>query len=1061
MPASAPEPASPCSDCGAPIPRNAPQGLCPRCLVRQCLGSLVRPGPPVASLLTGRFFGDYELLTEVGRGGSAVVFKARQFGLNRVVALKLLASGPVASRDFIHRFHTEASAAARLEHPHIVPIYEFGEHEGNHFLAMRYCEGGTLRERIAHSRPSPEEAARLLIAIASAVDFAHRHGILHRDLKPANILLDAEGKPFVSDFGLARVLAEDSSLTLTHSILGTVAYLSPEIAAAGAASATTASDIYGLGCILYELLAERPPFLKSTLAATLRAIGDENPVRPREGNAAVPLDLETICLKCLEKDPGKRYRSAQFLAEDLQRFLNNEPISARPITRRARLMCWSRRNPALALAYAVALLLFIIILAASPLIAYQFSRARNAESIARYRAEQNAYSSDMLLTQLALDDNRIGEARTLLERYKPRPSRSSLLSTSLEHDLRGWEWHYYLEQTKGNELRILGKHATSIVTAVGFLPDGDRAWSAGRDGTVRIWHVPTGQQVQLLPQDGPVVDAASSPDGRWLVTICGSGLAPAAHPMRLWDLATGGVDSVLSTNRFPRKVTKFSPDSRLLAYEEVGDGIHLFDLVTRGETALLPGFRSKIAPLGFDFSSSAPMLAYCGSPNGEIHLWNYVARTNVGLLVGHTNVVQTLCFFPDGQRLVSAALDGTLRVWDIAERKELLKVQLPKIDVWPVIVSPQGDLLAFIDETEQVKVLDAATGKLHHELRGMQGSVNAVAFSLDGQTIMASGGDEAVRLWPRDPAPPRGNRIKPLPPGLLLTANRSELFSLSSAGNHLITIFTNATFGVLDTRTLTDVTRCDLPGTNVLQEAISPDGRRAALATLNKGGVSLFLWDIQSNKATWTVQLGEPISAGRMAFSRDGTRLAFPAWPNLRLYEVKSGREIGTFDFRDTYNYDIAGGTTFSRDGQRLAIANYSGWMLAWDLAEGALLAKNRVAETILTSAVFSRDGSTVFTGGNGLRSLQVHRLKNGVAPSALDSGLGGVIATAISDDGKTLAVAESQDIALWSVESWHRVGRLRGHRHEVRALAFRDDGALVSASYDELGVWSSASGAP
>src|SRR6516225_2351106 len=236
-----------CPVCGRPLPSAMPEGLCPGCLARQVLAdapdALVSDARPEQPLLGLRFFGDYELLQEIGRGGMGIVFKAQQLGVNRVVALKVLSGGAAAGREFVHRFHTEAAAAASLSHPHIVPIYEFGEHEGAHFLAMRFMEGGTLQAR-GQDAFAADKAARLVATIAEALEYAHRHGVLHRDLKPGNILIDNDGQPAVGDFGLARISTDDSDLTISNAVLGTAPYLAPEIAAGGAGAATTASDIY-------------------------------------------------------------------------------------------------------------------------------------------------------------------------------------------------------------------------------------------------------------------------------------------------------------------------------------------------------------------------------------------------------------------------------------------------------------------------------------------------------------------------------------------------------------------------------------------------------------------------------------------------------------------------------------------------------------------------------------------------------------------------------------------------------------------------------------------------
>jgi TolB-like protein/Flp pilus assembly protein TadD len=363
-----------CPKCGAKILSDVPEGLCPRCVLKSALGNfsdvsvggVVDPGhsdtPSAAdgneapnkkksaraAELLGEL-GDYELLEEIGRGGQGVVFRARQKSLNRTVALKVISLGQWASKAHLKRFRLEAEAAARLEHPGIVPIHEVGERDGSCYFSMKFVEGGQLDE-VARREPMPiRRTAELIAKVARTVHYAHEHGILHRDIKPGNILLDAKGEPHLTDFGLARLVESESSVTQTLDVLGTPSYMAPEQAVGNNAAVSSVTDVYGLGAVLYQLLTGQPPFAGGATYETIKLLLDTEPRPPRVVNPKIDRDLSTICLKCLEKDPKRRYSSALALAEDLERWLKHEPIQARRTGLFARGRKWVQRNPTSAL----------------------------------------------------------------------------------------------------------------------------------------------------------------------------------------------------------------------------------------------------------------------------------------------------------------------------------------------------------------------------------------------------------------------------------------------------------------------------------------------------------------------------------------------------------------------------------------------------------------------------------------------------------------------------------------------------------------------------------------
>jgi TolB-like protein/tRNA A-37 threonylcarbamoyl transferase component Bud32 len=356
-----------CPRCGSEIPADAPEGACPGCLLENALGGLASESvagiddavhvdqPARAARRKERLarmlgeLGDYELLEEVGRGGQGVVFRARQKSLNRTVALKVVSLGQWASKAHLKRFRREAEAAASLDHPNIVPIYEVDERDGSCYFSMKFVEGGQLDEVVRHAPISIRQAAKLIAKVARTVHYAHQHGILHRDIKPGNILLDQNGEPLLTDFGLARLLDTESTVTRTMEVLGTPSYMAPEQAVGSNSVVSSVTDVYGLGAVFYQLLTGQPPFAGGTTYETIKLLLDTEPRQPRLLNPKIDRDLSTICLKCLEKDSKRRYSSALALAEDLERWLRHEPIRARHTGIFARGRKWVQRNPTSAL----------------------------------------------------------------------------------------------------------------------------------------------------------------------------------------------------------------------------------------------------------------------------------------------------------------------------------------------------------------------------------------------------------------------------------------------------------------------------------------------------------------------------------------------------------------------------------------------------------------------------------------------------------------------------------------------------------------------------------------
>jgi serine/threonine protein kinase len=469
-------PGRPCTACGTPFNPRSTANLCPACLLSAALSDAPDDDEPQEPTGTDESaaerFGPFDLFGEAGRGGMGIVYRARQRGVNRWVALKLLQAGRMLSASGVERFQREATAIARLEHPGILPLYATGEHRGQPWCAVKWMDGGSLAQRLDEFRlPRPGESssatpatvARFIRKIALAIHHAHQRGVLHRDLKPGNILLDSADEPAVADFGLARTLDSDSALTRTGAFVGSPAYTAPEQAASDGREVTVAADLYGLGAILYELVTGRPPFTGKDTFETLRHVVESVPTAPHALNPAVPRDLETICLKCLEKEPAKRYPTAQALADDLDRFLNNEPILARPVTRLERIVRWARRKPALATSLLLVLVLVLVLAIASPIAAYRINEARRQAAQEADTARAMRWLSPVFAAQ-----GRYEEAIEIRREGLDREGR--LLSADAP-------WLHMASYQQANLLARIGQWSQAAQLFAEFLPHADPAKS--------------------------------------------------------------------------------------------------------------------------------------------------------------------------------------------------------------------------------------------------------------------------------------------------------------------------------------------------------------------------------------------------------------------------------------------------------------------------------------------------------------------------------------------------------------------------------------------------------
>lgn len=980
-----------------------------------------------------RSVGDYGLIEELGAGGMGVVWKARQKGLNRLVAFKMIRSGQFASSSEVYRFRTEAEASASLDHPNIVPIYEVGEHEGQPFFSMKLVEGGSLSGKLDDLVQAPRTAAELLATVARSIHYAHQRGILHRDLKPANILLDEAGAPHVTDFGLAKRVAASKGLTQTGDIVGTPSYMAPE-QASGRKDLTTAADVYSLGAILYECLTGRPPFEGESPMDTLLQVVEQEPTRPRVINPRANRDLETICLKCLEKEPQRRYGSAEDLAEDLERWLAGEPINARPISAYARCVKWVRRRPGMALLLGTVI---AVTLAALVLVTWQWRVAETARrdrekllvnlSLDRGQTlcekgdvgrgmlwmahtlllvpEEEADLQRVVRTNLAAWSKQMRPLRALLphtgqvQKALFNPNGESVLTVDSDHTVRLWN------STTGEALRPALAHPRAVL-AVAFSPDGHLILTGSADGHARLWSTKTRQLVTDPWKHNDAVQAlAFHPDGRTAVT------GSRDKTVRLWNVQTGKL-LAQATQGGAVSAIEFSPDGQSIASAGSDGRAYLW------EAATLKPAKSAVLEHGMPlwavrFSPNGKVLLTAGTDQGDgrtkfVRLWDVGTGAMVAAL-DHRWGIQAVAFSPDGKTLATGGEDYTAQLWDTVTGKPRLEAPLQHDDTVRVVAfSPDGRIVLTGSDDRTARVWDVRTGRLLGPALEHRSAVQSAAFGPDGRTILTGSEEPVARLW-------------------------------------------EATTDLTEAREY-------LHDEQVFTHAVSPDGHTLASGT---GSNTVWLWDVRTGKERGRLK-GHSDEIWSCAYSPDGQTLYSGSRDrSVRAWNFSTGEPL---PLRLNHEFRVRG-VAPSPNGQTILTASgdvTNGKALLWDTRSGKPSGPTLDDDSVVWAVAFHPNGESCATASEG--TARIWNLATGRSHALAGGDRGRIVALAFSRDGQRLLTGSTdRSVRLWNAATGEPVGEPLLHSSATWAVGFSPDGqTLLAGGRDgRLQLWDTATGLP